>query len=29
MLSAPWNPHLELSDLQVGLRHMMLTRVIR
>lgn len=22
----PWNPHLEPSDLQVGLRHMMLTR---
>src|ERR1700677_1828735 len=23
----PWNPHLEASDLQVGLRHMLLTRV--
>ena len=23
----PWNPHLEPEDLQVGLRHMMLTRV--
>src|SRR6266849_1685484 len=23
----PWNPHLESPDLQVGLRHMMLTRV--
>jgi 2-oxoisovalerate dehydrogenase E1 component alpha subunit len=23
----PWNPHLEAPDLQVGLRHMMLTRV--
>ena len=22
----PWNPHLETADLQVGLRHMMLTR---
>src|SRR5580692_5058216 len=23
----PWNPHLEASDLQVGLRHMLLTRL--
>jgi 2-oxoisovalerate dehydrogenase E1 component alpha subunit len=23
----PWNPHLEASDLQVGLRHMLLTRM--
>ena len=23
----PWNPHLEVADLQVALRHMMLTRV--
>jgi 2-oxoisovalerate dehydrogenase E1 component alpha subunit len=23
----PWNPHLEPSDLQVGLRHMLLTRI--
>lgn len=23
----PWHPHLEVSDLQVGLRHMMLTRL--
>ncbi len=22
----PWNPHLEPADLQVGLRHMLLTR---
>ena len=25
----PWNPHLEPSDLQVGLRHMLLTRLYR
>lgn len=24
----PWNPHLEAPDLQVGLRHMMLTRAL-
>lgn len=24
--AGPWNPHLEPADLQVGLRHMMLTR---
>jgi 2-oxoisovalerate dehydrogenase E1 component alpha subunit len=23
----PWNPHLDASDLQVGLRHMLLTRI--
>ena len=23
----PWNPHLEAADLQVGLRHMLLTRI--
>ena len=23
----PWNPHLEIHDLQVGLRHMLLTRI--
>ena len=23
----PWNPHLEPQDLQVGLRHMVLTRL--
>ncbi len=23
----PWNPHLEAADLQVGLRHMVLTRI--
>ena len=23
----PWNPHLEVHDLQVGLRHMLLTRI--
>ncbi len=23
----PWNPHLEADDLQVGLRHMLLTRI--
>src|ERR1700739_3893330 len=23
----PWNPHLEPADLQVGLRHMLLTRI--
>jgi len=23
----PWHPHLEASDLQVGLRHMLLTRL--
>ncbi|HVO46873.1 MAG TPA: hypothetical protein VMT29_11110, partial [Steroidobacteraceae bacterium] len=23
----PWNPHLEAPDLQVGLRHMLLTRL--
>ena len=23
----PWNPHLEAGDLQVGLRHMVLTRI--
>ncbi len=23
----PWNPHLEIHDLQVGLRHMLLTRL--
>jgi 2-oxoisovalerate dehydrogenase E1 component alpha subunit len=27
MAVGPWNPHLEPPDLQVGLRHMMLTRV--
>ncbi len=23
----PWNPHLEAQDLQIGLRHMLLTRI--
>jgi 2-oxoisovalerate dehydrogenase E1 component alpha subunit len=23
----PWNPHLEVHDLQIGLRHMLLTRI--
>ena len=22
-----WNPHLEVQDLQIGLRHMLLTRI--
>jgi len=26
--TGPWNPHLEPQDLQVGLRHMLLTRVL-
>ena len=25
--SGPWNPHLDAEDLQVGLRHMLLTRI--
>ncbi len=25
----PWNPHLDPDELQVGLRHMMLTRAVR
>jgi 2-oxoisovalerate dehydrogenase E1 component alpha subunit len=24
----PWNPHLEPAELQVGLRHMLLTRIL-
>lgn len=24
----PWNPHLETADLQIGLRHMMMTRAL-
>src|ERR1700733_4909255 len=27
MAGGPWHPHLEASDLQVGLRHMLLTRL--
>src|SRR5450755_1293686 len=27
MAVGPWNPHLEADELQVGLRHMLLTRL--